>query len=336
MKAFIVPTYTFTPGASGVGTVNLSGIASFDKKRLIAIINQTSGELIYSTASASLKYTNVTGSVVTLFKNTSSMTGTDVLQVVYEDPSDTPVSAASLPLPVGASTSAKQDLLLTELQFKAKLTDTQPVSGPLTDAQLRLSAVPVSAASLPLPTGAATEATLSAASAKLPATIGQKSMAASLAVTIASDQGAVPVSGTFFQATQPVSAAALPLPVGASTSAKQDLFLAELQLKADLTETQPVSQVTASGAITNIQKAVGVAAVRATVAGTSPSATRKKLLLKSSKNNTGNIFLGSATVTTANGMEIIGPDRLEFLLDSSDYYLISDVAGQVVEIIEVG
>jgi hypothetical protein len=40
-------------------------------------------------------------------------------------------------------------------------------------------------------------------------------------------------------------------------------------------------------------------------------------------------------VTTSNGLEIIGPDRLEFELDSSDYYLISDTAAQVVEIIEV-
>lgn len=47
-----------------------------------------------------------------------------------------------------------------------------------------------------LPTGAATEATLSAANAKLPATLGQKAMAASLAVAIASDQSGVPVSGT--------------------------------------------------------------------------------------------------------------------------------------------
>jgi hypothetical protein len=68
-------------------------------------------------------------------------------------------------------------------------------------------AVPVSAASLPLPTGAATEATLSAASAKLPASLGQKLMAASLAVVLASDQPALPVSGTFWQATQPVSIA---------------------------------------------------------------------------------------------------------------------------------
>lgn len=44
-----------------------------------------------------------------------------------------------------------------------------PVSGPLTNAELRASNVPVSLASVPLPAGAATEATLSAVNGKLPA-----------------------------------------------------------------------------------------------------------------------------------------------------------------------
>lgn len=52
---------------------------------------------------------------------------------------------------------------------------------------------PVSAVSLPLPTGAASETTLSAASAKLPATLGQKTMANSMAVALASDQGNIAV-----------------------------------------------------------------------------------------------------------------------------------------------
>ena len=77
---------------------------------------------------------------------------------------------------------------------------------------------------------------------RMPASLGQKAMAASLPVVVASDQSAVPVSGTFFQATQPVSlavapstpvtgtffqatqpvsAASLPLPAGASTAALQ-------------------------------------------------------------------------------------------------------------------
>jgi hypothetical protein len=42
---------------------------------------------------------------------------------------------------------------------------------------------------------------------QIPATLGQKTMANSLAVTVASDQSGVPVTGTFWQATQPVSGA---------------------------------------------------------------------------------------------------------------------------------
>lgn len=55
---------------------------------------------------------------------------------------------------------------------------TQPVSGTFWQATQ-----PVSAASLPLPSGAATETTLAAASAKLPASLGPKTPAASMSVT---------------------------------------------------------------------------------------------------------------------------------------------------------
>lgn len=75
-------------------------------------------------------------------------------------PATQPVSAASLPLPTGASTEttlsaikAKTDNLDVALSTRTKPADTQKVDG---------SGVtqPVSAASLPLPTGAATETTL--------------------------------------------------------------------------------------------------------------------------------------------------------------------------------
>ena len=55
---------------------------------------------------------------------------------------------------------------------------------------------PVSAAALPLPTGAATQATLAAIDAGIPAALGQTTMAASMPVVIASNQSAVPISGT--------------------------------------------------------------------------------------------------------------------------------------------
>jgi hypothetical protein len=106
---------------------------------------------------------------------------------------------------------------------------TVPVSGPLTDTQLRATAVPISAAALPLPTGAATsalqtaEATLIGAVnetapatdtassglngrlqrvaqritsliALVPASLGAKTSAASFSVVLASDQAAVPTS----------------------------------------------------------------------------------------------------------------------------------------------
>lgn len=90
-----------------------------------------------------------------------------------------PVSAASLPLPTGAATEvtlASVDSKTPALVSGRVPVDgsgvTQPVSGtvgisgsvavtgPLTNTELRAAAVPVSAASLPLPTGAATEATL--------------------------------------------------------------------------------------------------------------------------------------------------------------------------------
>jgi hypothetical protein len=189
--------------------------------------------------------------------------------------------------------------------------------------------------------------------------------------------GSVSVSN--FPATQPISAASLPLPSGASTLGEQQTQSTRI---GDLTETAPATDtassglngrlqriaqrltslialfpssigqkassdslsvvlasdsapVITSGTITQIQATVGLTAVRATVSGSAPSATRKKLMIKPSKNNTGSIYFGSSAVTTASGMEIIGPDRLEFDLASFDFYLISDTAGQVVEIVEI-
>ena len=138
MKTFITPSYTFTPGAAGVGTVNLSGIAGFDAKYLIAIINQTRGVVIYSTGSQTNKYSSISGSTLTLGVDTTGHSAGDVLQVVYED-----LSA------IAVSTGLTQPLTDTQLRATAV-----PVSGtvtantgltqPLTDTQLRATAVPVS------------------------------------------------------------------------------------------------------------------------------------------------------------------------------------------------
>lgn len=141
-----------------------------------------------------------------------------------------PVSAATLPLPSGAATSALQttgntslasidaDLGLTTDAAATSDTGTFSlialVKRALTNWTTLLARIPalvggrvpvdgsgvtqpVSASALPLPSGAATEATLSAASAKLPATLGQKVMAQSLAVSLASDQPAIDIGPAY-------------------------------------------------------------------------------------------------------------------------------------------
>ena len=249
-----------------------------------------------------------------------------------------PVSASSLPLPTGAATSAKQPALGTAgtassdvitVQGIASMTAlkvdgsavTQPVSGtvavsgsvavtgPLTDTQLRATAVPVSgtffqatqpvsAASLPLPTGAATETTLSALNTKIPASLTVTSTrllvdgsGVTQPVSIASP---VAVTGTFFQSTQPVSiassvsvtgpltdtqlrasavpvsAASLPLPTGAATSALQTT--GNSSLATIVTNTSGLAQgSTTSGQVGGLEMgAVTTAAPTYTTGQTSP------------------------------------------------------------------
>jgi len=84
----------------------------------------------------------------------------------------------------------------------------------LTDAQLRNTAVPISALTLPLPTGAATETTLAGVSAKF-GSLGQKTMAASAPVVLASDQAVLSVTGPLTD-TQ-LRAAAVPVAVNSVT-----------------------------------------------------------------------------------------------------------------------
>lgn len=99
-----------------------------------------------------------------------------------------PVSALSLPLPTGAA---------TETTLAAILVDTDKFTFASTRLVVDGSQVtqPISAASLPLPTGAATETTLAALNAKFNS-LGQKTMANSAPVVLASDQSAIPVTFT--------------------------------------------------------------------------------------------------------------------------------------------
>ena len=84
-------------------------------------------------------------------------------------------------------------------------------SGGLTDTELRASPVPVSVS------GVATEATLAAASAKLPASLGTKASAASLSVT--------PATGTLTSVSGSITTGGTAQALAASNSSRRGLTL---------------------------------------------------------------------------------------------------------------
>lgn len=119
-----------------------------------------------------------TASLGTLLIGTTDVSGT-ARAVITDDDGHFQIDILSSALPSGAA---------TQTTLASILTDTNTIAG----------------------VDFSTETTLGLMSAKLPATLGQKVMAASMAVVIASDQSAVPIT-----------AASLPLPAGASTAALQ-------------------------------------------------------------------------------------------------------------------
>lgn len=187
-----------------------------------------------------------------------------------------------------ASTTITGSVAVTGSFYQA----TQPVSISAT--------VAISAASLPLPAGAATETTLAAISTKTPA-LGQGLMAASQPVVIASNQSAVPVSGTFWQTTQPVSLATAPTtPVtGTFWQATQPVSLTSTTITGSVAvtgtffqATQPISGTVTANAGTGTM-AVSIATMPSTpVTGTFWQATQPVSLAT----NTPTIAAGSAII----------------------------------------
>jgi len=185
---------------------------------------------------------------------------------------------ASTPVISGFATSAKQDTLLTELQLKADLTETQPVS----------------AASLPLPTGAATSA---------------KQLADNHQVTV-SNPTADPETGL-------------------ATSAKQLLDGHNVTIDNANGSPVPTNEIQATG-INGGDVSVGTTAVELTFSGTTQS-----ISIKSASTNTGLIWFGGATIdnTGANAIgELTADSAVEIELNdaSAPIYIVSDTVTQKV------
>lgn len=89
MKNYISPNYVFTPGISGVGTID-TNIQNFDIKLLVGIINITREEVIYWPSYSGRGYTNVSGDTITLEYNTSTHSSGDILQIIYDSTAEYP------------------------------------------------------------------------------------------------------------------------------------------------------------------------------------------------------------------------------------------------------
>jgi len=106
----LIKNYSFDKTAK---TVTFSDFSSIRLDRVLLITNVTANVVIYQFNDPALGGTASTN-VLTLTFNTSGMSNSDDLQIIYDcatgDPTyDTqPVSASSLPLPSGAATSVKQ------------------------------------------------------------------------------------------------------------------------------------------------------------------------------------------------------------------------------------
>lgn len=129
------------------------------------------------------------------------------------------------------------------------------------------------------------------------------------------------------------------LPTGASTSAAQTAAQVSLSsIDSKLTAPITVKQATAvAGTITQAAVSVGTSAVRVTVSGSAPSATRSLMTVTPDSASTAKFYIGSATVTSSGGtrgMPIIPGETIAFVQDAGDYYIISDTAAQTVYILE--
>jgi hypothetical protein len=201
----LCPSYSIAGQA-----ITLIGV-NVPQDHILIISNASSGAILYSISSGTAaSYTQGTNSILTLVGSVSVSSG-DKLTIYYDDG----VATQNAPSSVSVS------------NFPA----TQPVSGPLTDIQLRATAVPVSGTITANVTFPATQPVSLATAPTTPVTGTFWQATQPISGTVTANTGlsqpltdaqlratAVPVSGTFYQVTQPVSAASLPLPTGASTS----------------------------------------------------------------------------------------------------------------------
>lgn len=301
-----------------------------------------------------------------------------------------PISAASLPLPTGASTSALQtsgnsslssiDGKLNSLGQKASA-----ASMPVVIASDQ-SAVPVSGSVTVSGTVSATQGTspwvenlTQVGGSAL--SLGQKTSANSIPMVLSSDQSAIPVTqsgtwtvglsagantigkvdqGTGGASAWKVDGSAVTQPVSGTVTANQGtspwvnnitqiggsaLSLGQktmansvpVVISSDQSAISAKAATPTAGTVTQAAITVGTSAVRLTVSGSAPSASRSVLVATPDSASTAKFYIGSSSVTSSGanrGVQITSSQIFTANSDAGDYYIISDTAAQTVYVME--
>lgn len=85
MKQVLSFNPVFTPGGPNTGTLDFTSMNLFEPRRLYAVINVTRNQTIYGPAVGStIGNSGITGTIITLSTDTSSMSSSDVLSCIYD------------------------------------------------------------------------------------------------------------------------------------------------------------------------------------------------------------------------------------------------------------
>lgn len=291
-------------------------------------------------------------------------------------------SGATLPLPTGAATSALQTTGNSTLTtINTTLGSPMQNSGGSVTANVGSTgglALDTSVTGLQVSQGSTTSGqkgglTLGAVTTSAPSYTTAQTSPISLTtgglLRVDASATTVPVSGTFWQTTQPVSLATLPaLTAGSAIIGKVGIDQTTpgttngVQVNAALpsgtnvighviVDTAPTTAVTQSGTWTVNAKAatptaltvkaaavtIGTSAVRLTNDGSAPASTRVLLVAQLLSTSTANCYMGPSSVTSSGstrGVQMFAGQSFSFTNDAGDYYAICDSSSQTFLITE--
>lgn len=252
-----------------------------------------------------------------------------------------PVSAASLPLPSGASTSALQTQIsgqipatlgahVTSASLAVNIASDQTVPVSISGNQA-INLVQVAGASVAQGHGLAA----TAIRVELP-TDGTGAVGLNAGSNIV---GKVGLDQTTPGTTNAVSLSQIGSTTIASGNGVVGTGVQRVAIASDNTPfgVNSIAKTPSAGTVTQAAITIGTTAIRLTVSGSAPSATRSVLSFTPDSASTAKFYIGSSSVTNSGatrGIQIVAGQSFIANSDAGDYFVISDTAAQTGYVME--